>query len=213
MAKHRQFQIVLFLFACILFLGCSSAGMSLSTPTAASAPTRTPRPSATPRPTLPPTETLPPPSPTPIPAGLGETVSFGDLDMTVLYAVTHDRIVPGGMYYYVPNEGYMVVDVIVRLETTSSNPVEVAWNDFYIINELEEVFNTSFAGSGRFGKTEKVDVFTQVDYDEIAPGDVLEIIDRYAYYCKVIFVISDDSEQTILFGIDASPQFKLLIKK
>jgi hypothetical protein len=215
MNSKNVFRPVLALML-IAFLQIGCAGI-LATPAATSTPatipTLTPIPSTfTPTPTLTPTNTPIPPTSTstPIPAALGEAVSYGSIEITVLDVYKHDKIVPGGTYYYTPNPGYMVIDLVVKIKNLGTAPASITWEDLHVMEEDGAISNTEFAGFTMAGNSEKVNPLS-IQYDSTNFHSLPDFSNTI--YLRVIFIIKDKPEQTVLFGIKDSPLIQLTIKK
>jgi hypothetical protein len=166
-------------------------------------PTSTSQPTSTPQPT----DTV---LPTPTPAALGEAVQSGSMGITVLDVIRHDHIIPGGMFYYYANPGYMIIDLEVKVQNLGSSPVSIKWNDLYVVDESGLTRNTQWAGSQKAGKKEKVDPL-KIDYHDVTGSEVVTFSD--AVYMRAIFVITDKPVQTVLFGIQDSPLIGFKVKK
>lgn len=173
------------------------------TPTSLPADTSTPEPTSTPQPTA----TV---LPTAIPAVLGEAVQSGSLDITVLDVLRHDHIIPGGMYYYTANPGFLIIDLEVKVHNSGSSPVTITWNDLHVVDESGRAAHTKWAGSQKAGNKEKVNPL-KIDYHDVDGSEIIPFSDTV--YMRVIFVITDKPLQTVLFGIKDSPLIGFPVKE
>ena len=137
-------------------------------------------------------------------------VTYGSIEITVLDVYRHDRIVPGGAYYYTPNPGYMIIDLVVKIQNLGNTPPSIKWGDLHVIEQDGERSNTEFAGFRRTGKGERVNPL-EIQYDSVSQNSPLEF--NYAIYLRVIFVIKDKTEQIILFGIQDSPLIQFTVRR
>ena len=206
-------------FLCILifalsrtFLNNSSAPQATysSTPTLIS--THTVRSTSTKIPSTPtrisPTKTQVPPTSTP--ASLGQIVKYKSLEISVLDVYRHDKLIPGNGYRYWANDGYMIIDLVVKVQNTGATPTSIIWNDAYVIDDTGAHTEIIFAGSRSVAKTEKIDPLS-IDYSTIDGTASIEIKDTV--YMRVIYIIPDKPEQTAFFSIKDSPLIGFTVKK
>jgi hypothetical protein len=165
--------------------------------------TATPQPTSTPRPTA---TDVPP---TPIPALKGEAVTNGTIEVTVLDVFRHDRIVPGGTFYYTPKPGYIVINLFVKIKNLGTATVSIPWSDVYII-EGDKAQYPSWAGWQAVSNNEKVAPLS-INYDYMKGADL--IVFEHTAYLQAIYLIGDKPEQTIIFRIRDTPPIQLTIKK
>ena len=176
---------------------------TLPTDTSTPEPTSTPRPTSTPKPTA----TI-----QPTPAPVGETVTYGSLEITLLKVTTHDLIVPGGKYYWYSKSGQTFVDLGVLVRNLEpGNPVTVTWDEIYIVDVNGDSWYANF------GDTKMVDTGTKVDpysigiNDEVTGGAMLNFDNDT--YLRLVYYTFNDPEKPVFFGIANSPQMTFTIKR
>jgi hypothetical protein len=175
-------------------------------------PTSTPVPTLTP---VPPTSTPIPTAtevpPTQAPASLGEVVSYNTLEISVLDVYRHDNLIPGNGYRYWANSGFMIIDLVVKVQNTGSSPASITWNDTYVLDDTGSRNEVMFGGSRSASKTAKVDPLS-IDYNDLYGGrGGVEVVDTV--YMRIIYIVPDKHEQKVLFGIGDSPLIELTVKK
>jgi hypothetical protein len=206
----------------LLLAGCGTSPEDLtSTVVMAQAQTQTAAPSLTPTFTLtstsqptPTSTSTPTPKPTnspqPTPASVGEIIEFGSLEITLLHVETHSHIVPGGFYYYYAKQGYIFVELGVLVRNTGSAPVTMRMKNIYIVDENNDKW---FASFGTF-KTVEVDKrFNPISIhltDIVNTGEENISFEKDTYL-RLIFSLKD--HQSLLFGIQNSPQFAFDVNK
>ncbi len=204
-------KIGLLIIVSVVMQACGGGALAAATPTPSPNPTSTPPPTntSTPKPTSTPrpTNTV---LPTPTPASLGEPVKSGSIEISVLDVYKHDNLIPGNGYRYWANPGYMIIDLVVKVQNTGSTPASITWNDTYVIDDTNSHHEMLFAGSRSAAKKEKVDPLS-IDYNDVGGSAVIEIIDTV--YMRIIYLISDKPEQMVLFGIKDSPLIGFTVKK
>jgi hypothetical protein len=193
-------KLVTFVLIPMFFLlaacGADASSSSEATPTPGPTNTSTPRPTLTP---------LPSATPYPTPAPLGSTVRTGTLEITILDVITHSLIVPGGLHYYLPNKGDIFVDLGVRVRNLHpEKPMRFKWGEIYILEENGDEWNPGLADSKSVGADERIDPFSIPIGKELGHNEILEIDE--AVYLRLIFMVEDNPELTILFGIQDSQQ-------
>lgn len=206
--KYSFHKISLFVIMYVVILACG--GSILAAPTSTPEPTATPLPTYTPRPTSTPKPTATSVPPTPTPASIREVVQSGSIEISVLDVYRHDYLIPGNAYRYWANSGYMIIDVVVKVQNVGSSPASIMWSDVYAIEETGTYNEVLFAGSRSASKNEKVDPLS-IDYSTIDGSTPIKIADTV--YMRVIFIIDDKSEQTVLLGIGDSPLIGFTVKK
>ena len=205
------------LMIAFLVSACSEGTAIISTvtpvPSSTPEPTKTapdPTKTATPQPTSAPSPTATDVPPKPTPALKGETVTNGAIEVTVLDVFRHDRIVPGGTYYYTPNPGYIIINLFVKIKNLGSATVSIPWSDVYIIEGGKDFWHPSFAGWQSVSNNEKVAPLS-INYAEMKGTDL--IVFEQTAYLQAIYLISDKPKKTIIFGIQDTPPIQLTIKK
>lgn len=209
--KHRTMAVLILIISLILsgcgpgqFLGPTITPSATITPTPTLVPTSTPRPTFTPRPTA--TEV----PPTPTPASMGEAVGYKTIEITLLDMYRHDNLIPGNGYRYWANPGYMIIDLVVKLQNAGSSPASVKWSDTYVIDSTGARSDVFFAGSRAATKTQKVDPLS-IDYNAIYGDPAVEVADTV--YMRIIYLITDKPEQKALFGVGDSPLIEFTVKR
>jgi len=211
--------IYLFVVLCFVISACGPSAQQL-TSTAVAIPTNTikatstplPTNTATPKPTSTPRPTKTPIPPTPTPAPIGASVTYDSLEITVLGVTTHSHIVPGGLYYYYSKPGFIFIDVGVRVRNlTPGKAVRMQWNNVYVV----EADNKSWYPL--YGDTKQVDSGKQFDPFNIGistevDGSKFITLDNDTYL-RLVYYVTDDPNQVILFGIQDSPLIEFQIKK
>lgn len=166
--------------------------------------TSTPRPTSTSRPTA---TKIPS---TAIPASLGEVVKYKSIEISVLDVYRHDNLIPGNGYRYWAQDGYMIIDLVVKVQNTGPTPASIKWGDAYVIDYTDSSSDLIFAGSRSAAKKEKVDPLS-IDYNVVDETASIKIIDTV--YLRIVYIISEKPEQTVFFGIADSPQIAFTVKK
>jgi serine/threonine protein kinase len=180
------------------------AATTTPTPTATLKPTKTLRPTSTPRPTA----TKAPPSPTP--ASLGQAVKYKSIEISVLDVYRHDNLIPGNGYRYWATDGHMIIDLVVKVKNTGSTPTSIKWSDTYVIDSDRSRLDVLFAGFRRAADKEKVDPLS-IDYNDVNTNMLIEIKDTV--YMRIVYIITEKPEQTVVFGIGDSPLIGFSVKK
>jgi hypothetical protein len=192
------------LLGLILLSGCGSI-FPQPTPTATLVPTATLKPSATPRPTSTPRPTN---TPTPTPAPVGTTITYGNLEITVLGVKNRESVhfgdITGNMEtFYKPRPGNFLIDVGVLVHNLKPDHVErVKWGDVFIVDQDGSWYPI-------WGNSKAVTAGKVVDPFSVGLSSVQTDPDAYISfnedtYLRLIFGTSDDPEQTLLFGIEDS---------
>ena len=199
--KHKSIftKFLFVLFAALFVLACSVGSIAATAtpvPTNTAAATNTPPPTNTPLP--PPTETPVPDPPTPAP--MGSTVQSANFEVKVIAAEKRDRVYPGGKFYFTPAQGYMLVDIGVKVGNLTSSELPVKWNDIYIMNSNQEWWIPSF---GTFKDTsEDLDPFT-IGVSEIEIDPDVEITFAHDGYLRLFYHIPKG--ETYYFGFADAP--------
>jgi len=130
----------------------------------------------------------------------------------VLGVTTHSHIVPGGLYYYYSEPGKTFIDVGVRVRNlTPGKAVLVPWSYVYVV----EADNKSWYPV--YGDTKQVDNGKQFDPFNIGISTEVDGSNSLSLdkdtYLRLIYYVTDDPSQIILFGIKDSPLIEFQIKK
>jgi hypothetical protein len=199
------------LFTALFVLACTGGALaSTATPVPTNTPPATNTPLSTSTPLPPPTETAIPPTPTPV--EVGQVVKYGSLEITLLVADGHTLIVPGGKTYYYAKNGGAFLDLGVLVKNTDpGNPVKINWNQVYIVEENGDAWAPAFADV-------KISN-SKIDPDSIGINTAMtKALSETAVefgddtYMRLIYVVKNIN-QTILFGIEGSPQTKIEFTK
>jgi hypothetical protein len=208
MTMKKPTLLLVLTFIAISTLACSTQGLvaATSTPLPTSTNIPTPLPSSTP--------TLPPPPtavPTPTPAPIGGTVQYGSLEIRLLKVDTHDLIMPGGIYYYYTKPGQTYMDFAVLVRNNSSQAVQIATKQIYIVEQSGQAWFAGFASSQSMEIGTQFDPFVNLKIPEnpITGNEIISF--QKDTYLRLIYLVNDD--QDILFGIESSPQFTFHVKK
>jgi len=213
-AKQRNL-IISILVLSLMISGCGPVQFLGPTVTPSATPTlvptSTPIPTLTRVPTSTPLPTATEVPPTQMPASLGEVISYKTLDISVLDVYRHDNLIPGNGYRYWANPGFMIIDLVVKVQNTGSSSTSITWNDTYALDDSGSRSEVMFGGSRSASKTAKIDPLS-IDYNDLYGGmGEVEVIDTV--YMRIIYIIPDKSEQKVLFGIGDSPKIEFLVKK
>jgi hypothetical protein len=165
--------------------------------TSTMAPTSTPVPTAT-------------DIPTSTPAPLGKVVRNGSLEITVMDVNRHDNLIPGNGYRYWAKTGYIIIDLIVKLQNTGSDPASLKWSDLYVIDGSGYHRDLLFGGSQKASKKERVNPLA-IDYQDVNGRTEITVSDTV--YMRAIFIITDKPQQSVLFGIGDSPLIGFTVKR
>ncbi len=204
-------------WASVFILACNAV-MQGTAPTAAATPSATSEPSRAPttRPTFTRTPTFTPrptatkiiPTATLTPAAKGEIVSNGRIEVVALDMFRHDKIVPGGMYWYRPKPGYLVIDLFVKVKNLTGKTLTIPWSDaLLLIGAKTET--PDFAGFQPAKGNQKVAPLS-FGYDELYEGSAFTFDDTV--YLQIIYVISDSEHITALFRLQNAPLIQINVK-
>ena len=210
-SRNATKRVIFILLGTMCVLACATltGGVdATSVPTNANFPTKTSLPARIS--TVSPTETEIPPTPSPV--EVGQAVSYGSLEITVLIADGHTLIVPGGKVYYYAKHGGAFLDLGVLVKSADpSNPVKINWNQVYVVEENGDAWAPGFADV-KISKN-KLDPFgigINTEMTKALSESAIEFGDDT--YMRLIFVVKN-VDQTILFGIEGSPQTKIEFSK
>jgi len=141
---------------------------------------------------------------------LGVAVPNGSLEITVLDALTRQTLHLGDitgryMIYYTAPKGNKIIDVGVLVRNSVAGvPATAKWGDIYIVEENGD------AWIPYWGSTKTVE--TGSPKDPFSIGLSSNDLDRDAQielandtYLRLIFLVSDEPDQTFIFGIADSP--------
>ena len=221
MNRNRTFkQIMLAMLIVFSVTACGGqffGGTATPIPTNTLEATKTPIPTntatatATPKPTSTPLPTKTPVPPTPTPAPIGVSVISDSLEITVLDVTTHSHIVPGGLYYYYSKPGKTFVDVSVRVRNLNpGKPVRVQWRYVYILEGNGDSWYPLY------GDIKQVDSGKQFNPNNISISTEVRGSDFVAFdndtYLRLIYYVTNDPNQTILFRIEDSQQIEFHTK-
>lgn len=193
-------KVLFILLVTFIILACNGGALAATaTPVPTNTATLVPTSTATPKPTNTPlpTATLEPPTPAPV----GVSVQSEKFEVKVIDAVKRDRVYPGGKFYFTAANGYMLVDIGVKVANISDSALwRVKWGDVYIMNENQEWWYPSW---GTFEDTsDELDPFTiGVSETEINPDLVITL--KKTGYLRLFYHIPKD--KTYYFGFDDSP--------
>ena len=193
-------------------IGSFAAATATPAPTNTLVPTSTPtpKPTLTKRPTLTP---LPTSTTVPTPAAVGEPVLLdSNIEITVIDAFDRDRIYPGGEYLYTPKQGYILVDMGVRIRNLNpGKTVSVPWQQVYILEDNGDSWYPLW-GSAKMVESDKtIDPFTiGISSNEVDGNELINI--ENDVYLRLIYIVQESNQQ-ILFGIKNSPQIELALHK
>ena len=179
------------------------------------APTATPTPKATitPLPTNTPTaEPTPTATQEPTPAPIGLAVLYNDLEITVIDAVTHGLIYPGGYSAWYPNNPdrdiFLDVGVLVR---NTGDPVWMDWNVIGIVEESGDAWYPVFAASQLAENGKKIDPF-YIGIPESQLNGTAQVLLKDDTYLRLIFIVNKKPGKTILFNLEYSPYIAFEMK-
>ena len=208
-------KVCLFFGLLLIILACQVD--SFAAPTATPVPTNTPiptitftpEPTSTPRPTSTPKPTA---TTSPTPAPIGETVTYGSLEITLLQVTTHDLIVPGGKYYWYSKSGQTFIDLSVLVRNLKpGNPVTVTWDKIYIVDVNGDSWYANFGEAKTVVAGRKVDPYTFGINNEVTGSAELDFDNDT--YLRLIYYTFYDPKKPVFFGIADSPQMTFTIKK
>jgi len=217
MKQNRTYLQIIAALVIALSISACVGGSLLATatpvPTNTREATNTPLPTntVTPKPTFTarPTATKIPPTPTPAPIGV--SVIYDSLEITVLDVVTHSQIVTGGRYYYYSKPSETFIDMAVRVRNLKAgSPIRIQWKYIYIV-EPKGTWYPLYGVTRRMDSGKEYDPFNIAIDFEVNGENVVEFDDDT--FLRLIYYVADDPEQTLLFGIENSPQISFQIKK
>lgn len=212
--KNDSFiKALLISLAALLALSCSAVSIgATATPAPTYTPeaikTATPRPTFTPRPTSTPSPTATKIPPTPTPAAKGEAVTNGKIEVTVLDMFRHDKIVPGGTYYYWAKPGYIIIDIFVKVKNLQTSSVSIKWDDVRIAEGEGSSKGNVFAGGWKAVSGKEKVAPLSFGYTEVTKGSNAQIVFDDTVYLQVIYIIAKDTE-FVLFSIEDAPQIQV----
>jgi len=211
--KHNNLllRLLYILFLLMFVLACQfsyslGGGDSTAEPAAAAADTLQPEPP------LIPTSTEIPITATPSPVPIGSIVQYNDLEITVLDVINRESVhfgdkSPDGQwtYFYTPKAGDNIIDVGVLVRNTDhSNAYQTQWQYIYVLESNGDGWYPSWGKVKSVSSDAKVDPFTiGLSSDPLQAEDVVEFTGDT--YMRLIYSVADDPNQTILFGIEDSP--------
>jgi hypothetical protein len=170
-------------------------------------PTFTPQPTSTSTPSPTPTPTN---SPEPTPAFVGGTINYGALEITLLHVETHSHIVPGGYYYYYAKSGYIFVELGVLVRNTGTTPIKMYMKNIYIVDENGDKWFANFGTSKTVEVGKSFNPISLSLSDDVNSGEENISFEKDTYL-RLIFSAKDN--QSLLFGIQNSPQFTFDVNK
>ena len=194
--KNKLKQVVLVLLIALIVLACSGGTLAATVtpaPTNTPLPTNTLLPTSTPLP--PPTETFTPEPPTP--SSMGSVAKSEFFEIKVIDAVVRDRVYPGGKFYFTPADGYMLVDIGVKVTNLTSSSLQVRWDNVYIMNTDQEWWYPNW---GTFKDTAgDLDPFT-IGVSEIEINPDLELTLKKTGYLRLFYHLPKANTYYFAFG-------------
>lgn len=196
--------VVVFLLACGVSneqLTATAIMANAQTQTAAPTriPTSTPRPTSTPQPT----ETL-----LPTPVAVGGTVQYGDLEITLLEAVTHTQIMLSSGYGYDANDGYIFVDAAVLVRNRGEGAVDVKMEEIYIVDKDIKAWYPFYSGFKTVELEKPFNPMATIKLKKIS-GDTVISFEKDTYL-RLVWPVQEG--QNLIFGIQNSPCFVIPVK-
>jgi hypothetical protein len=199
------------LAVCLLFaltLACAVGATPTPTPVP---PTNTPFPTDTATPVPTPTRTpLPTRTPRPTPAPIGSAVHYKSLEITVLNVINRPSVHFGDVAgnfekFFEPLEGHFLIDVAVLVRNQNpGNPVSFKWENVFVVEANGDAWYPVWGTIKTFPSEKTLDPYTLGLNSTQLRGDDTIQFDGYTYM-RLIFSVSDNPNQTILFGIEDSP--------
>ena len=192
--------------------GCNMVGMlplgATATPTLTITPSSTP--TATPRPTWTP---LPIATPTATPASIGDAVRNNELEITLLGEKNLESVHFGDVKgnwetFYKAKPGYYLIELDVLVHSLfPDRPTSYTWKYVYIVEESGDAWYPSWANSRVVEPGTRIDPSTiGLSSTQIVANDVLDI--KQDTYLRLIYGVSDDPDQVILFYLGDSQPIK-----
>jgi hypothetical protein len=204
--KNMLKQVMFMLLVALIILACSGGAVA-ATATPVPTNTATPKPTntVTPKPTDTPVPTA---TLVPTPASVGDAVQSEEFEVKVIDAVIRDRVYPGGKFYFTPADGYMLVDIGVKVANISSSSLwRVKWGDIYIMNENQEWWYPSW---GTFKETsDELDPFA-IGVSEVEIDPEAEITLEKTGFLRLFYHIPKG--ETYYFGFSDSPFTEIKFK-
>jgi hypothetical protein len=199
---------VVFLLACgVSNEQLTATAVVANAQTQTAAPTRTPtaKPTSTPRPTSTPKPTE---TPLPEPAAIGETVQYGDLEITLLEVVTHTQIMLSSGYGYDAKTGYIFVDLAALVRNRSDKPVKVKMEHIYVVDENKDAWYPFYGGTQTVELERRFNPMATIKLNQIF-GDTVVSFEKDTYL-RLVWPVHENHD--LLFGIKDSPWFAISMK-
>jgi hypothetical protein len=199
----------LYIILIFVFLtGCTaSSGQLTATAVVAQAQTRTAAPTLTSTftPTFTPQPTATPPptkTPTPMPAAVGETVQYKNLEITLLEAVTHTQVMLSDFYGYDANEGYIFIDLAVRVRNRGEQTVGVTMRQVYLVDTKGKAWPVFGGGYKTVNLERPFHPMASIKLDIVSASQFVRF--EKDTYLRLVWPVPE--HQNFLFGIEDSPQ-------
>jgi hypothetical protein len=137
---------------------------------------------------------------------MGSTVKSANFEVKVIDAVKRDRVYPGGKFYFNPADGYMLVDIGVKVSNLTGSDIPVKWGDVYIMT-TEEWWAPSW---GTYKDTSgNLDPFT-IGVSELEIDPEAQITFGQDGYFRLFYHIPKDG--TYYFGFADAPLIEVNFK-
>ena len=200
----------------VLFVSAACGNVVASpTETPTMAPTNTPLPTSTstPKPTQTPvpTATDVPPTPTFVPVGVA---SISDEYEVTVVSASYFRQISSEGFIYTPTEGqgkFLDVGVVVR--NLTGEPIQVDWENVYIIDMNKDGWYPNFGGYFAATDDRAFDATTLYLYPysnlEYTMDDM--VVGEYPLYLRAVWATDGARPATYLFGFDTSNLIEIVI--
>lgn len=210
--RSRDIRYAFFMIAAVLILACGGAPVITATETPAATFTPEATNTATPKPTRTP---IPTRTPQPTPAPRGVPIQGDGFTYTIIDGVSLRRIYPGGEFLYIPDPGYIIIDLGVRLQNDNpGSEITLNWGDIYITEANGDAWLPLWGSSEEVASGTEMDPYTIGISSKIIEGTETTKF-KGDLYLRLIFIAGDNNNNPvpIVFGIGYSNLAEFIVEQ
>lgn len=207
MKNYRFASILFIMFTALVVLACGGINVSFGD-------NATPVPIVhtvvyTVIPTNPPATEKPAPTSRPQPTKTAEPTEIPvNFEVDIIAVEARNRVYPGGGFTFSPANGYMLLDVGVKVINLTNSNISVRWDDVYVMNENKEWAAPDWGTWKDVGNN--LDPFSfGISETEVNPEDEISVKSTGGYVRVIYHIPRGD---TYYFGFGNSDTVKLNIK-